>query len=111
MKVEGYTFGKSTIGGTTYDRDLILTPGGVVSTWWRGRGHRLVLDDLRDVDLGGARRIVVGTGYFGRMSVDGEVPKHFHVLGVQFTAVHSRRAVAAFNEAGEGAALAIHLTC
>jgi hypothetical protein len=111
VRVERYRFGTITIGGTSYGRDLIVTPRGVVSDWRRRHGHRLVFDDLGAVDLEGVQRMVVGTGYFGRMTVDQGVQRHFEARGIPFTVANSRRAVEAFNEAGEGAALAIHLTC
>ena len=28
---------------------MIVLPDGVVANWWRADGHRLVLDDLKDV--------------------------------------------------------------
>lgn len=111
VKVEHYAFGSITVDGVTYERDLIVTPDGVVPDWWRAQGHRLVMDDLRGIDFFGVRRIVVGTGYFGRVSVDESVRSHFENAGIDLTTVDSRRAVEAFNEAGDGAVLAIHLTC
>jgi hypothetical protein len=47
--------------------DLLLTPTRVLSGWWRQESHVLALEDLDAVLAVQPRRLVVGTGAWGRM--------------------------------------------
>jgi len=46
MRISLYDFGKITVDGAAFTRDVIIGPGGVDSPWWRQEGHNLVPQDL-----------------------------------------------------------------
>jgi len=52
-RIEAYRFGRISIDGETYTRDLIICPDGIRTDWWRKEGHSLRPEDLDSViDLG-----------------------------------------------------------
>lgn len=113
--IEGYSFGRIKIAGKVYDRDLIVTPSGVLSPWWRKEGHLLTLDDLAGA-IGASQidSVVIGTGYVGAMEVLDEVLEHFRRRGVEVYVAHTKKAVEIYNEmvkAGRKVLGAFHLTC
>lgn len=102
------------IGGKVYERDLIITPTGVLSPWWRREGHLLTLDDLREAIDAPVECAVIGTGYSGAVRVLDEVVKHFESKGVEVYVADTRRAVRTYNELvklGRRVLGAFHLTC
>lgn len=61
-EVRDYRFGHVVVDGREETRDVILLPNRIVSNWWRGDGHSLVLEDLEDVLDELPERLIVGTG-------------------------------------------------
>jgi len=115
MRISLYDFGKITVDGEAFTRDIIIGPGGVDSPWWRQEGHNLVPQDL---DLAWRQVpdvLVVGTGYYGRLRVPEETARWVRAQGVELIALPTTEAVARFNDLdakGEGTVVAaFHLTC
>lgn len=112
--IDAYKFGRLVVGGRAYERDVIITPSGVVPNWWRLEGHRLQLEDVEkylglDVDA-----VVVGTGYHGFMRVDSEVVESFRRMGREVYVLETGRAVEKYNELvarGRRVLAMLHLTC
>lgn len=116
MRIQGYSFGRLRVGGREYSRDLIIGNEGVlVENWWRREGHRLQLDDIREVvERYKPSMIVVGSGYYGYVKVDEEVISYAGRQGISLVVKPTSEAVAAFNEAVEKGIRvlgAFHLTC
>lgn len=112
--VEGYRFGRIKIGGKVYERDVIVTPSGVICPWWRKEGHLLTLEDLREAAEAQVDGVVIGTGYSGMMEVLDEVVEHFKKKGVKVYIADTRKAVEIYNQlvqAGAKVIAAFHLTC
>ncbi len=112
--IDDYGFGEIVVGGRFFESDLIITPSGVKSDWWRLEGHRLQLADVRDYLLEKADYVVIGTGYYGRMSVDDEVVKAFEEAGKKVIIANTREAVRKYNELvsrGFRVIAFLHLTC
>jgi hypothetical protein len=114
MNITGYRFGSIAIDGRTYTSDVIITPERVIDTWWRQQGHTLGVADLGDVVAAKPDLLVVGTGYFGRMSISQETRRYLEMHGIQVRDARTLDAVHDFNrlqkEPGRVAA-ALHLTC
>ena len=108
-----YHFGNITIDGTVYDTDVIVYPDHVEDRWWRKEGHRLCLEDLKGVLGEQPHTLVVGTGYFGRMSIDPEVHEALKQRGITLIAHKTAEACAEFNRLKETQKVvaALHLTC
>lgn len=114
MEIEGYDFGEMIVDGKVYHRDLIITPSRIIDNWWRVEGHRLTLDDLKDVMGEKFEVLVIGTGYSGLMRVDREVIEEFKRRGIEVIIKPTRDAVEEFNrlvKSGRKVVGAFHLTC
>lgn len=112
--VESYRFGRITLKGRAYERDLIVTPEGVLHPWWRMEGHLLSLEDLGDAANADVKHVVIGTGYYGAMRVEERVVEHFKRRGAEVYVADTREAVRVYNELvqrGERVLGAFHLTC
>ena len=68
-EIQDYQFGRMVVDGEPHTRDLVLLPDRVVANWWRKEGHRLDVEDLREVLDAVPKVLVVGTGAYGRMKV------------------------------------------
>lgn len=114
MKIEAYSFGRMVVDGETYDRDLIIRPGGVLADWWRKEGHKLQPTDIEAVlKEDDPAVLVVGTGKYGLMKVLPETVKLLRERGVELVAVRTDAAVERFNALVQGKRVvgAFHLTC
>jgi hypothetical protein len=112
--IRSYRFGKIEIDGRSYTSDVVITPEGVVNSWWRKDGHRLAIGDLGSILAAKPDILVIGTGYFGRMMVSADARHHLEAHGVQVHEARTRQAVADFNRLQAQrarVAAALHLTC
>ena len=114
MAVDGYNFGKITIDGQTYSRDVIISPGKVWDGWWREEGHSLSVVDLEEAFKSNPKVLVVGTGFFGLMQVPMETRQEVQKRGIEFHALPTRKALRVYNQIAsskEGVVAAFHLSC
>jgi len=110
--LEGYRFGRIVIDGEEQTRDVIVMPERVVTNWWRAKGHRLVLDDLKDVREELPEHLIVGTGAYGQMRPDPKAVEQLRRAGVEVEALPTADAVRRYGELDPGrTAAALHLTC
>ena len=114
MTISGYRFGRIDIDGRAYTSDVIITPERVDDRWWRREGHTLGIDDVAGVLAARPDVVIIGTGYFGRMSVPVETRQYLQAQGAEVHEAHTRAAVQEFNrllkQPGRVVA-ALHLTC
>ena len=111
-RIEGYRFGELVVDGEQQTRDVIVLPDRVVTDWWRGEGHRLVLADLEDVLDKLPERLLVGTGAYGQMRPDPEAVEQLRERGVEVEALPTGDAVRRYGELDpRRTAAALHLTC
>lgn len=109
--IESYEFGKMKIAGKIYTSDLIVFPDRIIEKWWRKEGHRLCLEDLKDVIEFKPEVLVIGTGYNARMMVPGELMETLEKIGIKTIALPTQDAVKVFNETKAKKVGAFHLTC
>ncbi len=113
-RIDRYGFGYIVINGITYTRDLIILSDKLITNWWRKEGHRIELDDLKDVLNSDLEYLVIGTGYFGRVTVSEEIFREFEKKNVKLIVLDSRNAWKKYNELldkGVKVGGAFHLTC
>jgi hypothetical protein len=111
-KLEGYRFGRLVVDGEEQTRDLIVLPERVVINWWRADGHRLVLEDLKEVRGDLPAHLVVGTGAYGQMRPDPAAVEQLQREGVTVEALQTAEAVRRYGELDpRRTAAALHLTC
>jgi hypothetical protein len=111
--IESYVFGRMTISGKVYTSDLIVFPDRILSGWWRNTGHRLCLEDLKEVLVEDFEVLVVGTGFMGLMKVDQEVLQYARSHAIQLVIEKTKKAAEDFNNlfSRKKAVGAFHLTC
>jgi len=91
--IDSYEFGRIVINGKRYDSDLIVFFDKVRSGWWRKEGHRLHVEDLKDVLEVKPEVLVVGTGYSGLMAVPSETRKYVESEGIELMARRRQKLV------------------
>lgn len=108
-------FGTMVIGDKTYTSDLFIYPDGQVSdNWWRSSGHRLSMEDIRDLLAAGPEVIVAGTGIFGRMRLNADVQGALSARGIELITGRTKSAAEAFNrlkQTSRRVGGCFHLTC
>jgi hypothetical protein len=111
--IDSYEFGRIVINGKRYDSDLIVFSDKVRSGWWRKEGHRLHVEDLKEVLEVKPEVLVVGTGYSGLMTVPPETRKYIESKGIELMVQKTTEACETFNRLGKSRKVvaALHLTC
>ncbi|MEM1578352.1 MAG: MTH938/NDUFAF3 family protein [Archaeoglobaceae archaeon] len=109
--IQKYEFGKIWINGELYTTDLIILQDRVKENWWRKEGHRLSIEDLKEVIDFEPEILVVGTGYNGRMEIPNETKKFLEKRGIRLISAPTPKAVEIFNGISGKKAGAFHLTC
>ena len=113
--IDSYSFGRMTIGGAVYARDLIIYPDGrIQDSWWRREGHYLQFDDLAEVLAVQPDIIVAGTGAAGIMKPAVDLAETLEEQGIRLIARPTADACTTFNDLqrqGEKVAGCFHLTC
>ena len=112
-QIEDYQFGKITVDGVSYTKDLIILPARIISGWWRKEGHVLHVEDLEEVLNAKPQVLVIGQGAHSRMKIAPEVEHTLQAAGIEWVALPTDAAVQEFNRraAEQEAAAALHLTC
>ena len=114
MKIESYKFGTIIIDGREYHKDLIVSLTGVKENWWRQAGHKLAVEDIRQVvEEQKPDVLIVGQGKFGMMKILPETKDYLKNQVIQFIAESTPQAVETFNRMAdkENVIAAFHLTC
>ena len=111
-------FGSVTVGGQTFERDILIRLGGEVakrkkklSSAVYGTSHIISLEEARHIYEPGAERLLVGAGQFGLVQLSPEAAAYFDQQGCHVDLLPMKEAIEAWNEA-EGAVLGLfHVTC
>lgn len=114
MIIENYSFGSIKINGKKYRKDVIIFPDSVYSPWWRKEGHRLSIEDLKEVIDNSPDRIIIGTGAYGVMKVPGSVKDELEENNIEVIIEKTGKAVELFNKFSskeEKVIACLHLTC
>lgn len=113
MKIESYEFGRITIGGKTYTSDVVVYPEGVDDGWWRREGHKLHVEDIREIVQRRPEVLVVGTGHDALMKIPPETQEHVRSKGVSLIAKGTKEACEIYNQlvGSRRVIAALHLTC
>ena len=114
--IDSYKFGMIVINEISYTSDVIIFPERVLDGWWRREGHRLYVEDLKEVINASPQPgvLVVGTGYSGLMKVSNEVKEGLRSRGIEMIVQPTRQACQTFNELSESGRRVVatfHITC
>ncbi len=110
--IDSYKFGYIVIDGNGYSHDTIILPERVIANWWRSEGHRLKLEDLKEIFDADIDTLVIGTGAFGMMKVDEHIKSEFEGKGIKVIITYTKDAVDIYNNLPKmKTAACFHLTC
>ncbi len=111
--ISEYDFGCIVVNGKEYNSDLIILPDRIIDNWWRQQGHRLSVDDLREVMAADIDILVVGTGKFGAMKVPRETIEALAAGDIEVRVAPTDQACEIFEQVRkqQPTAAALHLTC
>ena len=114
MKIEDYSFGKIIVDGQVYNSDVIITSETVIDSWWRKQGHRLDKSDLNEILDANPDCLLVGTGYYGRMSIPNETIEYLQSKNIKLDYAPTGDAIKQLKQLQQRCArivAAFHLTC
>lgn len=114
MKITEWSFGRVTIEGVAYNKDLIVFPNRVKENWWRNEGHSLALEDLEEVFEYKPSVFVMGCGHTGVLKVPKTTREYFKQAGIQLIELKTPGACQELNrlfQEGVDAVGGLHLTC
>jgi hypothetical protein len=116
MRIEYPAFGRIVVDGTEYRHDLVLEDGRLrerdkgPSKGLKGRFGHTPLSVEEDIPW--SRRLVIGSGYSGRLPVLSEVEEEAKARGVDLVVMPTAEAVGLLNKGDLSEANAIlHVTC
>ena len=112
--IENYASGRIIVNHITYHQDLKIIHGQVVDNWWRKTGHRVDVNDMKDVLDASPDIVVIGTGYAEMMRVSDDLTSETHRRNINLIAENTNKAVQTFNDLfskGKNVSGAFHLTC
>ena len=108
--IDCYKFGHLVLDGKRYFHDVIILPDGGIKKWWREEGHRVKMEDLKEIK--NIDTLIVGTGAYGMMRVDKEVMNEFEKRGIKVIIAPTKEAIYVYNSSPEErTAACLHLTC
>jgi hypothetical protein len=101
------------VDGKEYTSDLIIYPDHIQSSWWRKEGHRLDIEDIKEILEVKPEVLVVGTGASGLVEIPEKTEKHIRSKGTRLIAQRTEEACKTFNELPKSKKVigAFHLTC
>jgi hypothetical protein len=113
--IERFRFGEIVINGASYRDDVkILVDGSVVHPWWRGSGHRVDPEDVRDIFGEGPHLLILGMGQPGQMKATPVLRRELEQKGIRLLERPTSEAAEELNAAldrGERVCAGFHLTC
>lgn len=117
MQARWIKFGEIELEGERYTHDVVIAAGQVhkrhkkASKAYRGRLGHTPLSAEEELPWGG-RRLIIGTGQYGRLPVLPEVWKEAERRGVEIIAAPTEQALELLGEVEAADAFAVvHLTC
>jgi hypothetical protein len=117
-KIEGTQFGSITIDGSLFEHDVILRLSGKVKKRKKklskrvyGTSHTISLDEAKQVYQEGAKRLIVGAGQYGSVTLSDEAEDYFKRKGCVVELDPTPTATRAWNNAKGSVIGLFHVTC
>jgi len=112
--IETYSFGKIVVKGVVYTDDIKIIQGTVIPDWWRQSGHRVGLEDVKDMLKTPTGILVFGTGAYGMMKLTATLRAYLENNGIARIEKKTSEAVKIFNrlfDQDKPVSAGFHLTC
>jgi len=116
VKFTEFSFGSVRVDGTTYDHDLIIDRGKIrkrkkaASKKFRGMYGHTPLSTAEDIPWR-CRRLVIGTGADGALSVMDQVREEAKRRNVDLVILPTAAAINVLTAAGKDTNAVLHVTC
>jgi len=117
-KIEGTQFGSITIDGSLFEHDVILRLSGKVKKRKKrlskriyGTSHTISLDEAKHVYEKGAKRLIVGAGQYGNVTLSDEAEAYFERKGCVVELEPTPTATRIWNHAAGAVIGLFHVTC
>ena len=117
-EIDATEFGSITIGGGTYDHDVVIRPGGKVKKRKKklskavyGTSHIVSLDEAKHVYVKHTERVIVGSGQNGVLKLSEEAREYLERKGCRIDVLPTPRAARLWNESTGRVAGLFHVTC
>ena len=117
-KIERTQFGSITIDGSVFEHDVILRLSGKVrkrkkklSKRVYGTSHTISLDEAEHVYQKGAKRLIVGAGQHGTVTLSDEAADYFKRKGCSVELEPTPTATRSWNNATGAVIGLFHVTC
>ena len=116
--IDQTTFGSITIEGNVFEHDVIIRLSGQVEKRKKklskaiyGTSHIVSLAEARHVYEKGTKRLIIGTGQHGNVTLSEEAADYFKRKQCQVDLLPTPRAIQAWNEAKGSVISLFHVTC
>lgn len=117
MKIEDYSFGSITIDGDVYQKDLWIIEGNIkkrdksIAKSKFGTSHMISRKELKKVVTPNTRRLLIGSGNSGLVSLTDKARKYLEEEGIKVEMHNTGELVQREIEINRYDAGIIHLTC
>ena len=114
--IDSTAFGRISIDGRTYDRDVVVLASGEIVSRWEALpnpagSHRVTEADARRLVELGAGSLIIGTGQSGVLRLDPEAKAYLDQQGCGLTLARTPEAIALYNQTDGPLTALFHLTC
>ncbi len=118
MEIESTAFGTITIGGKTYEHDVVIRLSGEIvkrkkklSKKYYGTSHVLSKDEAKYVFEKGCEQLIVGSGQMGNVHLSPEAEAYFAEKGCKILLQPTPKAIHLFNRSKAKKVGLFHVTC
>jgi len=117
-RIDGTHFGSITIGGKTFDHDVVIRLNGEIikrkkklSKAVYGTSHKVSKDEAKFVHENGVQQIIIGTGQNGFLELSTEAEDYFRKKKCGIAVLPTPKAIKSWNNTTEKVAGLFHVTC
>jgi len=117
MEVKDYSFGSIIIDDKKYNRDIWIINGKIekrdksISKNLFGTSHRIPLEEIKKIITESTKRVIIGTGQSGGVSVEKEGLEFLRKKGIKLEMYKSGDIARMKIKFGEEDSGIIHVTC
>lgn len=116
--IEKTRFGAITIDGNTYSHDVLIRLDGEITKRKKklskaiyGTSHTISLDEAQYIHQADVKKLIIGTGQFGRVKLSEEAAAFFAEQSCEVELLPSPDALKTWNSAQGSVIGLFHITC
>ena len=112
--IKQFSFGKIIVNGVSYTSDIKIIQGKVIPEWWRKSGHRVDVDDIKDILKSKPDILVIGKGKPGLMKSSRSLREFLKDNEIELIEEKTSKAVQTFNrllKEGKDVSAGLHVSC